>query len=440
MVRFIPATVSALLVLLFSAFSISSTSGQSLPVKPCSDLADLRVEDTNLLSATVVPASDGLPEYCRVLGYVRPAVNFEIRLPTADWNGKFYMAGCWGFCGTLVAAPDFILGINSGLQRGYAASTMDTGHWGEDLFDARWAYHNRQAEVDFGYRAMHETARVTKTLIEAFYGVKPERSYFGGCSGGGRQAVMEALRYPEDFDGIISGCPWLDAVGQSTFNVWVAEANTAPDGRNLITPSELPLVREAVYSVCDALDGLEDGLISNPRACRFDPATLACEGDETGNCLSEDQVEALSKIYSGPRDSAGRQLYPGVSLGSTPDWIPWVSGETADANDDLHRRVGTQYMRYMAFREDPGEAYTIEEFDFDRDPPRLEFMAEIFSVENTDLDAFRERGGKLLMWHGWADANASNQNPEDAGADPSEGGRMSSTGYEIRFNDGQSRF
>lgn len=215
-----PLPILILALILLVPFS-RNTHGQD-----CPPLADLRIEDTNLLSATMVPASDELPEYCRVLGYVRPAINFEIRLPTIDWNSKFYMAGCWGFCGTLVAAPNFIHGINRGLEQGYAVSTMDTGHWGADLFDARWAYHNRQAEIDFGHRAVHETARVTKSLIEAFYDRPPERSYFGGCSGAGRQAVVEAWRYPDDFDGIISACPWLDTDGNSMMGA--GERQTRP--------------------------------------------------------------------------------------------------------------------------------------------------------------------------------------------------------------------
>ena len=225
------------LLVVFFTFGPALASAQGLDEPACRSLADLRITDTNLLSAVVVPESDDLPEYCRVLGYVRPAINFEIRLPTSDWNDKFYMAGCWGYCGTLDSSPDFIHGINRGLQRGYAVSTMDTGHWGEGLFDLRWAYNDRQAEIDFGYRAVHETARVTKAFIEAFYDQGPERSYFGGCSGAGRQANMEAWRYPNDFDGIISGSPWLDVTGNSILSAWLALANTGPDGKNLITTS-----------------------------------------------------------------------------------------------------------------------------------------------------------------------------------------------------------
>lgn len=187
---------------------------------------------------------------------------------------------------------------------------------------------------------------------------------------------------------------------------WLAQANTGPDGKNIITPVEVQFVEEAVYDACDALDGLEDGLISDPRACPFDPATLACEGDETESCLTANQVEAVKAFYAGPTDSDGRQLYPGLALGSEPYWdgIFGVTGATTAADDDFSRRHSTQFLRYMAFHEDPGEAYSIEDFDFDRDPQRMEQMGQIYNTDDPDLEAFRESGGKLLMWHSWADA------------------------------------
>ena len=179
----------------------------------CDTLEDLKIEDTNLLSSTVVPAADDLPEYCRVLGYVRPAINFEIRLPTEDWNGKFYMAGCGAWCGKVEAdRPGFTNAMNHGLRRNYAAATMDGGHWGSTAGIARWTQvKDPIARFDFAQRAVTETARVSKEVIAAYYGQSPDKSYFAGCSNGGRQANMEAWKYPEDFDGIISGCPSLYA-------------------------------------------------------------------------------------------------------------------------------------------------------------------------------------------------------------------------------------
>ena len=270
-------TLTLLLALLLAITSM--VSAQKLDEQACQDLADLYINDTNLLSAVVVPSEGELPEYCRVLGYVRPAINFEIRLPTSSWNGKFYMGGCGGTCGRV--NPNEFLG---GLRRNYAVSTTDTGHWGANFMDDQWAYHNLPAKRDWAHRGVHETARVTKTVIEAYYGQPPAQSYFQGCSNGGRQANMEAWRYPEDFDGIISGAPDLDYTGFGIFLNWVAKANTSADNLDIITAADAQIVGEAVYAECDEQDGLKDGLIEDPRNCTFDVERLVCSGPSGKNC------------------------------------------------------------------------------------------------------------------------------------------------------------
>jgi hypothetical protein len=176
-------------------FAPSSASA----AQDCAGLANLKIDDTNLLSAAEVAASEGLPAYCRVLGYVRPAINFEIRLPLQGWNGKFYMVGCGGFCGTLNSdARGFSNAINFGLRRNYAVSTSDSGHWGSGATDARWAIYNPVALMDLAQRSVPETARVTKIIVKTYYGTEQKKSYFAGCSNGGRMAAMEALLYPKD--------------------------------------------------------------------------------------------------------------------------------------------------------------------------------------------------------------------------------------------------
>ncbi|MDZ7689788.1 MAG: tannase/feruloyl esterase family alpha/beta hydrolase [Balneolaceae bacterium] len=395
---------STFLVSLFALFLVIPV-GQSAFGQDCTSLADLRIEDTNLLSATVVPASGDLPEYCRVLGYVCPAINFEIRLPTADWNGKFFMAGCGGYCGKLESNSSRVNAMNIGLKRNYAVSTTDAGHWGETVFDGRWGLHNRIAEIDYGYRAVHETARVTKTIIASYYESSAEYSYFMACSNGGRQGNMEAWRYPEDFDGIISGCPALNLTGLSVFSTWLATKNRGPNGKDLITPVEIELLRKAVYEACDGIDGIEDGLISDPGRCTFNPGSLACEHLDQTDCLSPEQVEVLRAFYQGPENSSGQRLYPGgVPFGSEPYWEFWITGNTEQINDGIATAISTNGLRYLFFDEDPGPTYSIEDFDFDRDPPRLEYMANIYNADNPNLEAFRKHGGKILMWHGWADA------------------------------------
>jgi hypothetical protein len=220
--------------LIVAGLAISSLAPTSaFAAQDCAALANLKIDDTNLLSTAEVPASGNLPAHCRVLGYVRPAINFEIKLPVQGWNGKFYMVGCGGRCGSLdTDARGFTNAMNFGLRRNYAVSTSDAGHWGSSTADSRWAMNNPVAQMDYAVRSVPETARITKVMVKAFYGTEQKKSYFAGCSNGGRMAMMEALHYPRDFDGIISGSPGLDMVGLgANLFGWVVKANTGPEGR-----------------------------------------------------------------------------------------------------------------------------------------------------------------------------------------------------------------
>jgi hypothetical protein len=200
---------------------------------PLTIVAAVFIDNVNLFSATTVAATADLPGHRRVRGYIRPAINFDIRLPLQNWNGKFYMVGCGGFCGTLDSdRPGFTNAMNYGLRRNYATSTMDSGHWGLSVLDGRWAYNNRLAEIDWGSRAVTEMAKVTKVVIRAYYAESQKKSYFAGCSTGGRMAAMEAQRYPDDFDGIISGAPALDYTGLvATHFAWLVQPIPAPTAR-----------------------------------------------------------------------------------------------------------------------------------------------------------------------------------------------------------------
>ena len=390
-------TLVALSCAVLGSVQASAQPADENECEPCEALADLKIANTNLLSAVVVPATDKLPRHCRILGYIRPAINFEVVLPIDDWNGKFYMTGCGGYCGQI--------GSNTrGLRRHYATATMDSGHWGEWVFDGRWAYHNRVAEEDWAYRAVHETARVAKALIAAFYGRNPEKSYFSGCSTGGRMAAMEASKYPGDFDGIICGAPVLDYTGLcAPFAAWTVQANTDANGKNIIKAADLKAIQKAVLDACDDRDGLADGMIDDPRYCEFDPESLLRSPENPQGCLTRAQVQTLKKWYQGPRNSAGEQLYPGgLTLGSEGHWH-WHTGESDDVKEDLYYLVCRDFLRYMAFQDDPGDSFDVADFDFDRDPPRLDYMARIYNAMNPNLEAFRKRGGKLLIYHGWGD-------------------------------------
>lgn len=367
----------------------------------CGTLEDLKIEDTNLLSSTVVPAKDDLPEYCRVLGYVRPAINFEIRLPTTTWNGKFYMAGCGAWCGKLEAdRPGFTNAMNHGLRRNYAAVTMDGGHWGASIWDTSWTHvKDPIARFDFGQRAVTETARVSKEVIAAYYGKAPEKSYFAGCSNGGRQANMEALKYPQDFDGIISGCPWIYAWQGTTSWAWNVQANIGPDSGPVLDLAKLPMLVEAVYDACAG----EDGLIEDPGQCQFEPANLACASADGPNCLTAAEVETLEKWYAGPSNGGGEQIYPGVPLGSEPYWSLWRALEDEQTWRADKAAVEAE-LRHYSFAEDPGPDYDVADFDFDKDPERMAQGYRDLEASGTDLSKFKARDGKLLVYQGLADA------------------------------------
>jgi feruloyl esterase len=395
----------ALFLIGLLVFGISTvTVGEAQAKSECSDLTNLRIASTNLLSATIVPAGDGLPEYCRVMGYVRPSIQFEVRLPTSNWNGKYLLGGCGGACGNVDSdRPGITNSINYALRRNYAVAAHDSGHWGPSVIDAVWAYNNRQLEIDWGYRAVHEMARVPKELIQAYYGKKANYSYFAGCSTGGRQAGMEAQKFPEDFDGIISGAPDLNDTGLMLLLTWFYQANRDSHGKKILHQSRVKLVRDAVYAECDGKDGLVDGTINDPRNCDFKPESLLCKGSDTENCLSPEEIIVLKKFYGGVRNSAGELLFPGgMPLGSEPFWNLWAigKGDAPGINDMFVEHV----LRYKIFEADPGPTYSPMDFNFDRDPARMAFMGKIYNATNPNLSKFKKKGGKLLMYHGWADA------------------------------------
>jgi feruloyl esterase len=366
----------------------------------CGTLEDLKIEDTNLLSSTVVPAADDLPEYCRVLGYVRPAINFEIRLPTKNWNGKFYMAGCGAWCGKVESdRPGFLNAMNHGLRRNYAAATMDGGHWGATRWDATWIQAKDPiARFDFAQRAVTETARVSRDVIAAYYGKAPEKSYFAGCSNGGRQANMEAWKYPEDFDGIISGCPSLYAAEFTTAWAWNVRANMRSDGAPVMDAAKLPMLSRAVYDACAG----EDGLIEDPGQCQFEPAEIACAGADGPDCLTAAEVETVAKWYAGPRNSSGEQIYPGLPLGSELYWPRWHG--LADEQSWLEDKAALETeLRHYGFAEDPGPDYDVASFDFDKHPGSLVQGYADMEASGTDLSKFKARGGKILIYQGLAE-------------------------------------
>lgn len=381
----------------------------------CGALANLKIENVNLLSAAEVPTAGDIPAYCRVLGYVRPAINFEMRLPLAEWNGKITAIGCGGLCG-IIATDGFgytNINMSTSLRRRYATITSDSGHWGASVADGRWAFMNPVAKADWAFRNVTEVARVSKALVKSYYGSEQKHAYFLGCSTGGRQGAIAASRFPADYDGIVMGAPALDYTGIVTAHAWIAKANTGADGKPILTTAKLPIIVDAVAHACNS----PDGLVADPRACSFKPATLQCTGTDQTNCLTKAEVGVLEKWYATPVNSKGVTLYAsGIPLGSEQNWPFWWTGRPSPNGllPALGAGYASDFLRYMAFDPSPGGSFRITDFDFDRDPPR---MAEAAKLDNAatwdgshdhlladeDVSDFAKRGGKMVIYQGWGD-------------------------------------
>lgn len=355
------------------------------------DFSQLQDAPTQITEAEWVEASDDLQAYCRARGYVTPNVGIEILLPTSNWNGKFLEIGCGGSCGVLVSSPPF-RGCDRALRKGYVCIASDMGHQGGGEL---WGYNNLQAEIDFGFRATHVTALAGKAITEYFYGNAAAKSYFMGCSTGGRQGLIEAQRFPWDFDGIVAGAPAINLSATRSNLLWASLAVQGNDGKPIFQPTDLRLLHEAALAKCDIDDGVKDGVIGNPPACQFDPATLICRAGATNRCLSKEQAEAARKIYSGPTTSTGKQIYtrgpmPGTELGFG---YAWAGSFVRDK------------FRYLQFMPDPGPGWQPQDFDFDRDYKRLGMIEAISAGTDPDLRRFKANGGKLILYHGWADGD-----------------------------------
>lgn len=368
----------------------------------CAALAGLdlsRTPDavTQVLATGMVGPSGSDAGYCEVSGYVAPSVAFVLRLPTDRWNGKFLELGCGGACGFTA----HIAGCDEPLRRGYACIVSDGGHKARG--DVKWAYNNPQAVTEYLVRASHVTAIAGKVIAEHYYGQAPRKSYFMGCSAGGLQGAVEAARFPWDFDGIVVGAPSLSLSGLWINMVWANRAMTRSDGEPTFGQADLETLHQAVVASCDLNDGVKDGLIGDPRACRFDPAGLRCRAGQTNGCLTGPQIEAVNKIYGGPVTSKGEQIVaPSVQMGSELTWLELLSGSAAKPNPYYNYFV--EWGRYYLFQPNPGPAWEPTDFDFDRDYKRLG-MAEIIEPANSpDLRRFKARGGKLLSYMGWGDA------------------------------------
>lgn len=397
---------------------IALTSIPSLG-QDCEGLGLLALPATTITAAEAVPAGsfappagahlNNLPAFCRVAGVMKPTsdshIEFEVWMPSSGWNGKLQGIGNGGFAGSIGYN-----GLADAVQHGYAAAATDTGHKG-GATNANWALGHPEKIVDFGHRAIHEMTVKAKAIITAYYGSAPRQSYFSSCSNGGRQALMEAQRYPDDYDGIIAGAPanyWTHLLLSAVSNMQA----TAGQQSTYIPSSKLPAIQAAALAACDSTDGVKDGVIENPARCRFDPAVLQCQGAESDRCLTAAQVRALKKLYDGTRNTKGKLLFPGYAPGGEADpagWGQWITGLAPEKS--LLFAFGTGFYRNMVFN-DP--AWDYKTLNVDRELKIADQkMAAVLNATNPDLRRFKERGGKLILYHGWSDAAIQGQNAID---------------------------
>lgn len=359
-----------------------------------------------IVAADLVPASKAVPAHCRLTGLIPTEVRFEVNLPTA-WNGRLYMYGNGGLAGTPAVDPIRQQWRDAALARGFATAYTDTGHDRRVEPGGTFAYNNFHKLVDYGFRAVHLTVTSAKTLAEHYYEQVPKRSYWHGCSTGGRQALLSAQRFPGDFDGIVAGAPAADYSGLKFSQAWRVAAISAAG----ISEAEVGVLAERIYVACDATDGAEDGLISDPRRCDFDPARdlPKCGGEDGVDCFDDREIAALERYYA-PVTLGETTVYPGMPVGSEvagpgfdgqrrTGWYPWLINDEGPVLLDL---LGSDFFRYMAFVEDrPDFDWTT--FDFQVAPDNLEEFRQIVDAVDPDLSAFKARGGKLLSYFGWAD-------------------------------------
>jgi hypothetical protein len=350
-----------------------------------------------------IPPLD-VPAFCRVAGVIKPTsdsdIKFEVWMPATGWNGRFVDLGNGGFAGVIgyrAMAPK--------IQQGFATASTDDGHTAIATQGAlpypTWAINHPEKVKDFGYRAVEETAKASKGVIQAFYGKPSRRSYFVGCSDGGREALMEAQRYPDEFDGIISGAPANFWTHLFAGFVWDEQA-LLDDPASQIPVSKLAFLQSESLAACDALDGIKDGLIEDPRRCNLDLKKLQCKDADGPNCLTAPQIEAARKIYAGPRNPrTGEQIFPGFAPGAeaTGGWTGWIVAK--EPADGIQFFFGNGFFEDMVF-EDP--KWNFRTLNFDSDITLTDSkLGSILNSTDPDLTPFRAHGGKLIQFHGWAD-------------------------------------
>jgi hypothetical protein len=374
------------------------------PKRTCDAIAKKKWKEVIEIKAAVVAAAGKTPEFCRITGTIKPEVAFEVTLP-ARWNGRFYMIGNGGHAGENLEDAARLTQRDAAMQLGFAFAQTNTGHDSRKEPGASYVMSNPDKAIDYAYRAVHMTATTAKNMIAAYYPKKASRSYWNSCSNGGRQGLMSSQRYPKDFDGILANAPWADHTGFTVGALWNQRAVVNVG----LTAAKLANVADKVMARCDAIDGLKDDQIDDPRKCDFDvrrdvPSCPA--GRDDASCLTPLQSEAIAKVYAGPQAN-GRKLFYGFMpgseavVGAQSSWMGMIVPASPGAKPaDFNLAEGT--VRYLMTKP-PQPDYDYQKFDFAKDPALLEPWGAVVNAKNPDLSKFSKRGGKMIMTYGWAD-------------------------------------
>jgi hypothetical protein len=409
-------------LVLLATMTCAFSSSVHAAGQPCEQLAQLALPNARITSAQAVAAGafspptaaspwlignpslyKQLPAFCRVTADDKPTpdsdIKIEIWMPASGWNGKFRGQGNGGFAGEI----DY-RGLAVAVLQGYASAATDTGHAAIGT-NATWALGHPEKIIDYAHRAIHEMTALGRTTVQAFYGDAPKHSYFASCSNGGRQALMEAQRYPDDYDGILAGAPanyWTHLLSNAVFDAQATTLN--PD--SYIPSSKLPAIARAVLAACDAKDGVKDGIVNDPRQCHFDPAAILCKQGNSDSCLTKPQAIALKKLYEGAHDSKGQQVFPGYVPGGEEGpggWGLWITGPAP--GKALLFAFGNGFFGNMVY----------EQADWDYKQAKLDNalaaadkkFATVMNSNDPNMKPFQSHGGKLILYHGWNDAAIS---------------------------------
>jgi hypothetical protein len=406
------------LTLILTAVAMTACS-QEPAAKPdaCTALSKLTLPDTKITKAERVAAGafpppnargktpaeidtyKHLPTFCRVTATLAPSkdsdIKIEVWLPVSGWNGKFRGQGNGGFAGEI----DYDH-LAYSVAQGYATGGTDTGHAGNGT-DARWATGHPEKVIDFGNRAVHEMTQKSKAIAAAFYGKPAQHAYFAACSDGGREALMEAQRFPDDYDGILAGAPannWTHLLTNAVHNA----QSLLIDPASYIPSSKLPAISAAVLASCDASDGVTDGILNDPRQCRFDPASMICKADDSDKCLTAAQATALKALYAGTSESTGKLIFPGYLPGSEEGpngWGGWITGPAPGKS--LMIAFGNGYFSNIVYGD---SKWDFKSFNVDKGlQSAMERSAQALDSTDPNLKPFAGRGGKLILYHGWND-------------------------------------